>query len=116
MRRLLIAMGIAMGAIEVIVAPTLDGGWVIAVVFGAMFFGFTWWFARREAVLPAVLLGVLFAIELAFLPLYTRDTLLLWIGQGATLVVSALGLIAAIGTLVTLARARRRPALDAPSA
>jgi hypothetical protein len=115
MRRLLIAMGIAMAALEAINAPMLGYGAVIAVVFAAMFGGLTWWFTRRGTMLPAVLLAVLFAIELAFLPMYDRTTLLLWIMQGVTLVFSTLGLIAAIGTLVPLVRARRRPALDAPS-
>ena len=115
MPRLLIAMGIAMAALEVINAPMIDG-WVLAVAFAVMFVGFSWWFARGGAMLPAVLLGVMFAIELAFLPVYPRDTLLEWIMQGATLVLSGVGLIAAISTLVPLVRARRRPALDTPSA
>ena len=115
MPRLLIAMGIAMAALEAINAPMISG-WVAAVVFSVMFVGFTWWFARRGAIVPAVLLGVMFGIELAFLPVYPRDTPLEWIMQGFTLVFSALGLIAAIGTLVTLIRTRRRLALDTPSA
>jgi hypothetical protein len=80
-----------------------------------MFVGFSWWFARGGAMLPAVLLGVMFAIELAFLPVYPRDTLLEWIMQGATLVLSGLGLIAAIGTVVPLVRVRRRQTIDTPS-
>ena len=115
MPRLLIAMGIAMAALEAINAPMLGDLWVIAAVFAVIFAGLTWWFVRRGTMLPAVLLGVLFAIELAFLPGYERDTLLLWIMQGATAVLSALGLIAAIGVVVTLVRARRRLALDTPS-
>jgi len=115
MPRLLIAMGIAMAALEVINAPMIDG-WVLAIAFAAMFVGFTWRFARRGTVLPVGLLAVLFAIELAFLPIYPRDTSLEWAMQGATLVFSTLGLIAAIGTLVTLVRARRRLPLETPSA
>ena len=116
MPRLLIAMGIAMAALEAINAPMLGNFGVIAAVFAAIFAGLTWWFARRGAMLPAVLLGLLFLMELAFLPGYERDTLLLWIMQGATAVFSALGLIAAIGTVVPLVRARRRQPLDTPSA
>ncbi len=116
MPRLLIAMGIAMAALEAINAPMLGDLWVIAAVFAAIFAGLTWWFSRRGTMTPAVLLGVLFLVELAFLPGYDRDTLLMWVMQGATAMISALGLIAAIGTVVTLVRARRRPALDAPSA
>ena len=95
MPRLLIAMGIAMAALEAINAPMLGSFGVIAAVFAAIFAGLTWWFARRGAMLPAVLLGLLFLMELAFLPGYERDTLLLWIMQGATAVFSGLGLIAA---------------------
>jgi len=110
----LIAMGMAMAALEAINAPMIDG-WVLALVFAAMFVGFTWRFARRGTMLPVGLLGVMFAIELAFLPLYPRDTLLEWIMQGATALFSGLGLIAAIGTVVPLVRARRRQPLDTPT-
>ena len=68
MPRLLIAMGIAMAALEAINAPMLGNFGVIAAVFAAIFAGLTWWFARRGTMLPAVLLGLLFLMELAFLP------------------------------------------------
>ena len=115
MPRLLIAMGIAMAVLEAINAPMLGSFGVIAVVFAAIFAGLTWWFARRGTMLPAVLLGLLFLMELAFIPGYQRDTLLLGIMQGAAAVFSGLGLIAAIGTVVPLVRARRRQPLDTPT-
>lgn len=116
MPRLLIAMGIAMAALEAINAPMLGAFGVIAILFAAIFAGLTWWFAHGGAMLPAVLLGLLFLMELAFIPGYQRDTLLLVIMQAAAGVFSGLGLIAAVGTVVPLVRARRRQPIDTPSA
>jgi len=115
MRRLLIAMGIAMAALEASDAPMLGAFWLIAAVFAAMFASLTWWFTRRGTAPPAVLLGVLFLIELVFLPGYERTTALDWIMQAATLVLSALGLVAAVGTVVTLRRARRITHVEEPA-
>jgi hypothetical protein len=105
MRRLLIIMGIAMTALEVVNAPMLEF-WPAAVVFAAMFAGFTVWFVRRGTRPPVVVLAGLFLMELVFLPGFARVTALDWLMQGLTFVLCAVGLVAAVGTLAASRRSR----------
>jgi protein-S-isoprenylcysteine O-methyltransferase Ste14 len=80
-----------------------------------MFAALTWWFARRGSTQTVVLLAVLLLVELVFLPGYERTKALDWIMQGATLVPSTLGLVAALGTVVTMRRERRGTRVEDPS-
>jgi hypothetical protein len=46
-----------------------------------------------------ILVAALFTVELAFMPFYTRETVADWILQGATLLFSAIGLVAAVASI-----------------
>jgi hypothetical protein len=47
-----------------------------------------------------ILVAVLFLVELAFMPFYTRETAADWVLQGVTLVFSAIGLVAAVASIL----------------
>jgi hypothetical protein len=111
MRRLLIAMGIAMAALEAIDAPTLGEMWPIAAAFAVMFAGLTWWFAARGTFPPIVLLGILFLLEVVSVPGYERTTAMDWLLQGLAGALSLAGLIAAIGAFVLRRRSVRAAAV-----
>jgi hypothetical protein len=74
-----------------------------AVAFAALF-GVAWALLRRGARGGWALLGLLSAVELAFLPAYEREDLAHWISQGAFLVLS----IAALLLVLAQHHARRR--------
>jgi hypothetical protein len=99
MVRTMLAMAIAMAILEFTNAFMIEFP-AAAVAFGVMFAGFAWWFAKRGTKPPLIALGVLFLIELLFLPVYPRDTVTDWVMQGLTLVLSGLGLVGVIGTWV----------------
>jgi hypothetical protein len=103
MVRTMLGMAIAMAVLEFTNAFMIDFP-AAAVAFGVMFAGFAWWYAKRATKPPLIALGVLFLIELAFLPVYPRETLTDWVMQGLTLVLSGLGLVGVIGTWVASRR------------
>ena len=76
-----------------------------AVVF-ALLFGGAWLWIRHGGIGGLILLGALCAIELAFVPVYDYATATDWIIGGAAGALSALGLVAAVGSLVANRRAR----------
>jgi hypothetical protein len=53
-----------------------------------------------------ILVAALFLIELAFMPFYTRETVADWVLQGVTLLFSAVGLVAAVASIIV---GRRTP-------
>lgn len=52
-----------------------------------------------------ILVGVLFLVELAFIPFYTRETAADWTLEGVTLLFSAIGLVAAVASFLVGRRA-----------
>jgi hypothetical protein len=107
MRRLLIAMGIAMAALEAISAPMLGEMWPIAAAFALMFGGLTWWFAVRGTTPPIVIMGVLFLLEVVMVPGYDRTTAVDWALQGLVGIASLAGLVGAIGSFAIRRRTTR---------
>jgi hypothetical protein len=99
MVRTTLTMAIAMAILEFSNIFMIDVP-AAAATFAVMFLGFAWWFAKRHTKPPLIALGVLFLIELLFLPMYERVTVTDWIMQGLVLVLSGAGLIGVIGTWV----------------
>jgi hypothetical protein len=105
----LIAAGAAalLGVTEVVLSFGTEVQWA-ALVVGALFVGgavlIGWEIARTVGLF---LVAALFVMELAFVPVYSRDGLGDWVIQGSVAVVSAVGLAAAVASLM----ARRRSGL-----
>jgi hypothetical protein len=78
---------------------------VAAIVFAALFL-LAWFLLRRRGIAGVVLVLVLCAIELLGIPFYEREDADDWIVQGLALVLSVLGVVAAIAAL----RQRPKPA------
>jgi hypothetical protein len=95
------AVAVGLAAIEVITAFSIEAP-VAAVVFALIFLGIAWWL-RDGARGAWIALGVLCAVEVAFLPAYTRDGAADWIIQGAVAVLGVAGLVLLVAEL----RARR---------
>ena len=109
-RSLLVAVAVIAGLAELGMAIqfTIDGGADSAPAPAAVF-GFAFlllaWFVRAGKVWPVITLIVLFAVEIAFVPMYARDSWLDWTEQGAFLAISVVGIIAAIATVAGRKRA-----------
>jgi hypothetical protein len=78
----------------------------VAAPFALLFLGGAWWYARRGGIAVPILLALMFAVEVAGVPFYSRTSLSDWIVQIAGGAVSAAGLVAAVALV---ARRRRRP-------
>jgi hypothetical protein len=99
----------AMAVTEVIVSIGTEvawGGFVFAALFMAGAFLIFRGIALRAGL---VLVAMLCAVELAFIPFYARETAADWILEGVTLVFSGIGLVAAVASILgsrrsTLAR------------
>jgi MYXO-CTERM domain-containing protein len=110
-RSLLIATSVIAGLAEIGMAIQFatsgdpDDAWPPAAIFAVAFLALAW-LARSDRRWPAIPLGILFLLELAFLPAYEWNTAAAIAEQGAFAIVSAIGLIAAVA--VFTARNRRR--------
>lgn len=104
--RIAIAGGLLCGFGELVLAPTMDfpSGTILALVFGVAFLAGVVWL-RRGRVGGAVLIAVLAAIELAFMPMYTWSSTKDWIMQGSF---AAASIVALVGGIGVAAQARRR--------
>ena len=111
-RSVLMAAGIGAGLFETASAPFLDmaAGKVMAAVFAALFLGASW-LLRTRTTGPSVVLLLLFALELSFLPVYDRVSVIDWVLQGGFGVLALIGCAAAVGVLV----GRRRASAEAPA-
>jgi hypothetical protein len=97
------AAGIAVGiAIVLALAEFTDAFFIdypaAAVVVAVLFVAGALW-ARREGIGGLVLIAVLLAVEIAFLPTYSRSGVGDWITQILVGVVSAVGLVAAVAAI-----------------
>lgn len=101
--RILVAAGAIAGLIKLAISPDMEVP-AVAVAFGALFCVMAAWAARGRSTVPVVVLVLGFAVELAGLPFYTRETTLDHVVQfgGAVAWVAGLGAAA-----VVLARRRR---------
>ena len=99
--------GLLCGAGEVLLAPTMDGlgGAAFALLFGALFFAgcrFLW----RGRSRGAALIGVLAAIELAFMPAYDWSGAAHFTQNALFVAVSVVALVGSLGVLVERRRLR----------
>ncbi len=111
-----IAGGVFMGFGEILFAAFLSdfpGETIAPLVFAAAFLGGAAWL-RRGKVRGAVLVGVLAAAELAFLPMYGLATATDWVAQALTLVFSSMALAGAVGVIAQRKR-RKRVAASVPA-
>jgi hypothetical protein len=90
----------AMAVLEAIVSIGTEvawGGFLFAVLFAVGAF----LIYRRIALRASLtLVAVLCAVELAFIPFYARETAADWILEGVTLLFSAIGLVAALASIL----------------
>jgi hypothetical protein len=101
-RPLAAGVAAAMAAGEVVTAFFIEVP-VAAIVMAALFV-VAWALLHRDRLAGWVMLGVLSAVELAFLPTYAREDAGDWVTQGLFLVLSAVGLALVAAEL----RGRRR--------
>jgi hypothetical protein len=103
-QRILVATTLAGGAFELASAPFTQPG--PALLAAALFLAATLWLWRSRTIIAPLLLGLLFAVELAGEPMYQRNGAKDWILQSVIGAVSLVGLVTAV--LVTRERIRRR--------
>jgi FtsH-binding integral membrane protein len=96
-------VALAFAALEVVSAFFIEFP-VAAIVFAALFL-VGWFLLRRAGVAGVILVGLLSLIELLGLPFYEREDADDWIVQALALVLSVIGVVAAIGAL----RQRKEP-------
>ena len=114
--RIAIAGGVLMGLGEILFAVFLSDfpdEAIAPLVFAAAFVGGAEWL-RRGRVGGAVVVGLLAAAELAFLPMFSRTTTTDWVAQTLTLVVASVALVGAIGVIAQQKR-RKRAAASVPA-
>ena len=108
-RSLLIVAAVIAGLAEIAMALqfALDGEPdsepVPAAVFAAAFLLLAW-FVRAGSVWPVIALLVLFALEIAFIPKFTRESWIDWAEQAGFVAISVVGLIAGIAAVGSHAR------------
>ena len=89
----------AMAVTEVIVSSGTEVPWG-GFVFAALFAGGAFLIFRGIALRTGlILVAVLCAVELVFIPFYARETAADWILEGVTLIFSAVGLVAAVASI-----------------
>jgi hypothetical protein len=103
-RAVLLAAGALFGSIELQDIFRLDV-WIFPLVFAALFFGFTVWYWRRDSLVSAGGLAALFVFEAVEAPG--------WLGTPLgtkvfCIVVSVVGIFAAITVLITRLRGVRQ--------
>jgi hypothetical protein len=106
-RTLAIWAAVAMTALEVIDAPTIDAP-LIAILFAVLFLAGAW-LTRRGGASGLIMLAVLSVIELAFLPTYERNNAFDWTVQVAVGVASLVCLVGSAGALAESRRTGRTP-------
>lgn len=109
-KTVLTATAVVAGLFEVVQAPFLEMtvGKMMAAAFGLAFLGCARWL-RRNTTGPGLVLGLLFALELAFLPMYDRASMADWALQVGFGALSVIGLGATFGVLVTRRRTAGSP-------
>jgi hypothetical protein len=63
------------------------------------------WFVRAGSLWPVIALLVLFALEIAFVPMFTRESWIDWAEQAGFVAISLVGLIAGIAVVAGRKRA-----------
>jgi hypothetical protein len=90
----------AMAVTEVIVSLGTEvawGGFLFAALFAAGAYLIFRGIALRTGL---ILVAVLCAVEVAFIPFYARETAADWILEGVTLLFSGIGLVAAVASIL----------------
>jgi len=105
--RIAVVGGLLCGLGELALSPSMDGaaGISIAIVFGLAFLAGALRL-RRGHVGGAWAIAVLAAVELAFVPMYSRSSAWEWASQGSFSVVSAVALVGAVAVIVEQRRRR----------
>jgi hypothetical protein len=86
----------AMAVTEVIASTGTEVAWG-GFLFAALFAGGAFLIYRGIALRPSlILVALLCAVELAFLPFYAREAVADWIFEGLTLLFSGIGVVAAV--------------------
>src|SRR4051794_36701926 len=100
------AAAAAMAVTEAIVSMGTEVQWG-GFLFAALFAAGAFLIYRGTAVRTSlILLAVLYAVELAFIPFYERATASDWIFEGLTLLFSGIGFVAALGAILVDRRSR----------
>ena len=109
-RSLLVAVAVIAGLAEIAMAVqfALDSEAGTepgpAAAFAAAFLLLAW-FVRAGSLWPVVALLVLFALEIAFVPMFTRESWVDWAEQAGFVAISVVGLIAGIAVVASRKRA-----------
>lgn len=106
-RRTLIVTAAFMAVFEAVSIPFTVP--FFAALFAVLFAAGAVRYARCNGIAWPILLVLLFGVELAGLPAYSRTNAFDWVTQMTMGVVSAVGLVAAIGVLVQRRRATLQP-------
>jgi hypothetical protein len=101
-RAIVVAMAISV-AVFVVLDSLSSGGLLLTLAFAALYVigGFL---AYRNMLAGFVLLALLFAMDVVFVPFYERSTLVDWFLQGIFGLLNIIGLIGAIAVLVSRRR------------
>ena len=105
-RRVLVGSTLFCGIFELVSTPFMDQP-LGSLAAGIAFLGAAAWLWRGRGIIAPLLLGLLFAVELAGEPAYSRHGLKDWILQSAIGALSLAGLAAAIVVIRERVRARR---------
>lgn len=105
-RRVLVGSTLFCGVFELISTPFMDQP-LGSLAAGILFLAAAAWLWRGRGIVAPVLLGLLFAVELAGEPAYSRHGLKDWILQSAIGALSLAGLAAAIIVVRQRLRDRR---------
>jgi hypothetical protein len=105
--RVLVGSTLCCGVFELVSTPFMDQP-LGSLAAGVVFLGAAAWLWRGRGVIAPLLIGVLFAVELAGEPAYSRHGLKDWILQSAVGALSLIGLAAAIVVIRERLRQRRR--------
>ncbi len=111
-RRILVASTLSCGIFELVSTPFMQQP-LGSLTAGVVFLGAAAWLWRGRGIIAPLLLGLLFAVELAGEPAYSRHGLKDWILQSAVGALSLAGLAAA--TVVVHGRLRTRRSTAAPA-
>ena len=109
-RSLLVAVAVIAGLAEIAMAVqfALDGEAgsepAPAAAFAAAFLLLAW-FVRAGNLWPVIALLVLFALEIAFVPMFTRESWVDWAEQAGFVAISVVGLVAGIAVVASRKRA-----------
>ena len=102
--RILIAATVAAGLSELALATIIEVP-AAALTFAALFLLAALWIQRRPGIVPAVVVGLAFLLELVGLPMYERTSPEDWVVQIGFGALSLVGLLAAVGMVIEHRRA-----------